>query len=162
MKIVTGLSYKYDYKGKWNTSAFVKHYMNHLEAYLDPEGGINYQDFSNTTSYWGGGWASTYFWGRHTQLRLSYEYALRLPTSRELFGSGDDIERRQLQSEPESSNNVNISVTANAVDLTDHRLTIDAAFNTEKSRTIFAARPTTTVGVPVHRTMVVYAIWVRT
>ena len=32
MKIVTGLSYKYDYKGKWNTSAFVKHYMNHLEA----------------------------------------------------------------------------------------------------------------------------------
>ena len=66
MKIVTGLSYKYDYKGKWNTSAFVKHYMNHLEAYLDPEGGINYQDFSNTTSYWGGGWASTYFGAAHT------------------------------------------------------------------------------------------------
>lgn len=128
MKIVTGLSYKYDYKGKWNTSAFVKHYMNHLEAYLDPEGGINYQDFSNTTSYWGGGWASTYFWGRHTQLRLSYEYALRLPTSRELFGSGDDIERGNSNLKPESSNNVNISVTANAVDLTDHRLTIDAAF----------------------------------
>mgnify|MGYP000223029936 FL=1 len=119
MKIVTGLSYKYDYKGKWNTSAFVKHYMNHLEAYLDPEGGINYQDFSNTTSYWGGGWASTYFWGRHTQLRLSYEYALRLPTSRELFGSGDDIERGNSNLKPESSNNVNISVTANAVDLTD-------------------------------------------
>ena len=88
MKLVTGLSYKYDYKGKWNTSAFVKHYLNHLEAYLDPNGGIDYQDFSNTTSYWGGGWASTYFWGQHTQLRLSYEYALRLPTSRELFGSG--------------------------------------------------------------------------
>lgn len=59
---------------------------------------------------------------------MSYEYALRLPTSRELFGSGDDIERGNSNLKPESSNNVNISVTANAVDLTDHRLTIDAAF----------------------------------
>lgn len=93
MKAVTGLSYKYDYKGKWNTSVFVKNYLNHLEAYLDPDGGSDYRDFSNTSSYWGGGLASTYFWGQHVQLRLSYEYALRLPTSRELFGTGDDIER---------------------------------------------------------------------
>lgn len=128
MKLVTGLSYKYDYKGKWNTSAFVKHYLNHLEAYLDPNGGIDYQDFSNTTSYWGGGWASTYFWGQHTQLRLSYEYALRLPTSRELFGSGDDIERGNSDLKPESSNNINVSVTTTPIDMNGHRLTVDAAF----------------------------------
>ena len=128
MKLVTGLSYKYDYKGKWNTSAFVKHYLNHLEAYLDPNGGIDYQDFSNTTSYWGGGLASTYFWGQHTQLRLSYEYALRLPTSRELFGSGDDIERGNSDLKPESSNNINVSVTTTPIDMNGHRLTVDAAF----------------------------------
>lgn len=128
MKLVTGLSYKYDYIGKWNTSAFVKHYLNHLEAYLDPNGGIDYQDFSNTTSYWGGGWASTYFWGQHTQLRLSYEYALRLPTSRELFGSGDDIERGNSDLKPESSNNINVSVTTTPIDMNGHRLTVDAAF----------------------------------
>lgn len=128
VKTVTGLSYKYDYKGIWNTSAFIKNYLNHLEAYLDPEGGSNYRNYSNTAAYWGGGWASTYFWGRHAQLRLSYEYALRLPTSRELFGSGDDIERGNSNLKPESSNNVNFSVTANPVDRADHRLTVDAAF----------------------------------
>lgn len=128
IKTVTGLSYKYDYKGIWNTSAFVKNYLNHLEAYLDPEGGSNYQNYSNTSSYWGGGLASTYFWGRHVQLRLSYEYALRLPTSRELFGSGDDIERGNSSLKPESSNNINLSVTASPIDLADHHLTVDAAF----------------------------------
>lgn len=128
MKAVTGLSYKYDYKGKWNTSVFVKNYLNHLEAYLDPDGGSNYQDFSNTSSYWGGGLASTYFWGQHVQLRLSYEYALRLPTSRELFGTGDDIERGNSSLKPETSNNINVSITASPIDVGNHRLTIDAAF----------------------------------
>lgn len=128
MKAVTGLSYKYDYKGKWNTSVFVKNYLNHLEAYLDPEGGSNYQNFSNTSSYWGGGLASTYFWGQHVQLRLSYEYALRLPTSRELFGTGDDIERGNSNLKPETSNNINVSITASPIDISNHRLTIDAAF----------------------------------
>ena len=56
MKAVTGLSYKYDYKGKWNTSVFVKNYLNHLEAYLDPDGGSDYRDFSNTSSYWAEVW----------------------------------------------------------------------------------------------------------
>ncbi len=128
MKAVTGLSYKYDYKGKWNTSVFVKNYLNHLEAYLDPDGGSDYRDFSNTSSYWGGGLASTYFWGQHVQLRLSYEYALRLPTSRELFGTGDDIERGNSSLKPETSNNINVGVTASPIDAGNHRLTIDAAF----------------------------------
>ena len=128
IKAVTGLSYKYDYKGKWNTSVFVKNYLNHLEAYLDPDGGSDYRDFSNTSSYWGGGLASTYFWGQHVQLRLSYEYALRLPTSRELFGTGDDIERGNSSLKPETSNNINVGVTASPIDAGNHRLTIDAAF----------------------------------
>ena len=128
MKAVTGLSYKYDYKGKWNTSVFVKNYLNHLEAYLDPDGGSDYRDFSNTSSYWGGGLASTYFWGQHVQLRLSYEYALRLPTSRELFGTGDDIERGNSGLKPETSNNINVGVTASPIDAGNHPLTIDAAF----------------------------------
>ena len=128
MKAVTGLSYKYDYKGKWNTSVFVKNYLNHLEAYLDPDGGSDYRDFSNTSSYWGGGLASTYFWGQHVQLRLSYEYALRLPTSRELFGTGDDIERGNSSLKPETSNNINVGVTASPIDAGNHRLTKDAAF----------------------------------
>ena len=128
MKAVTGLSYKYDYKGKWNTSVFVKNYLNHLEAYLDPDGESDYRDFSNTSSYWGGGLASTYFWGQHVQLRLSYEYALRLPTSRELFGTGDDIERGNSSLKPETSNNINVGVTASPIDAGNHRLTIDAAF----------------------------------
>ena len=61
-------------------------------------------------------------------MRLSYEYALRLPTSRELFGSGDDIERGNSDLKPESSNNINVSVTTTPIDMNGHRLTVDAAF----------------------------------
>ena len=127
VKATSGLSYKYDYRGIWNTSAFVKNYVNHLEAWLDPDGGSNYRDMSSTESYWGGGLATTYFIGKRLQLRLSYEYAYRLPTSRELFGSGDDIERGNATLKPETSNNVNLGVTVRPMDTPAHRLTIDAA-----------------------------------
>ena len=128
LKVVSGLSYKYDHQGQWNVSAFAKNYVNHLEAYLDPEGGSNYQHFASTESYWGGGFASTYFLGERTQARASYEYALRLPTSRELFGSGDDIERGNESLKPEKSNNVNIGATVTPLDRGGHRLSIDATF----------------------------------
>lgn len=127
-KTITGLSYKFDYKGIWNTSAFIKNYINHLEDFLDPDGDNIYEHFNSTQSYWGGGLASTYFLGKHVQLRLSYEYALRLPTSRELFGSGDDLEKGNSDLKPESSNNINLSTTVSPIDQDNHRLTIDAAF----------------------------------
>ena len=126
-KLVSGLSYKYDHRGIWNSSLFVKHYLNHLEAYLDPTGGNNPTEWTNTQSYWGGGLASTYFLGKNWQLRLSYEYALRLPTSRELFGTGDDIERGNATLKPEASNNLNLSVSATLLDYRKHRLTADLA-----------------------------------
>ena len=127
-KINTGLSYKFDYRNRWNTSVFVKNYLNHLEAYLTPEGETTARNFKSTDSYWGGGLATTYFIGQHIQLRASYEYAYRLPNSRELFGSGDDVERGNSSLKPEHSNNVNFSLTARPfAALSDHQLTVDLA-----------------------------------
>ena len=128
-KITTGLSYKFDYHDRWNTSVFVKNYLNHLEAYLTPDGETTARNFKSTDSYWGGGLATTYFLGQHIQLRASYEYAYRLPNSRELFGSGDDIERGNSNLKPEHSNNVNFSITARPFDQRSaHQLTVDLAF----------------------------------
>ena len=128
-KITTGLSYKFDYRDRWNTSVFVKNYINHLEAYLIPDGETTYRNVSSTDGYWGGGLATTYFLGQHIQLRASYEYAYRLPNSRELFGSGDDIERGNSKLKPEHSNNFNFSVTARPFTARSaHQLTVDLAF----------------------------------
>ena len=127
-KTVTGVSYKFDYNDIWNASVFVKNYINHLEAYIDPDGGADYRHYSDTQANWGGGLATTYFLNRDAQLRFSYEYALRLPTSRELFGSGDDLERGNTSLKPESSNNVNVSATVSPINVDGHRLTVDAAF----------------------------------
>lgn len=47
-KTVSGLSYKYDFRGVWNTSLFVKNYLNHLEAYVDPDGEFGPETVSST------------------------------------------------------------------------------------------------------------------
>lgn len=128
MKNVSGLSYKFDYRETWNTSIFVKNYLNRVEAYLDPEGGANYQYYQATNSYWGGGIASTYFWGRHVQVKFSYEHAYRLPTSKELFGSGDGIEIGTSDLKPEASDNLNAGVTVAPVNKNEHYLSLSASF----------------------------------
>lgn len=125
LKDISGLSYKYDHKGIWNTSVFVKNYLNHLEAYMDPEGGTNYRFYQRTLSYWGGGVAMTAFLGKHAQVKASYEHTYRLPSSKELFGSGDGIEVGSNTLRPEVSDNYNIGITVNPVDNRVHRWSID-------------------------------------
>ena len=130
-KTVSGLSYKYDFRDIWNTSFFVKNYVNHLEAYVDPDGEFGpetTQFYTNTKSYWGGGLATTVFVGKHVQLKASYEHAYRLPTSSEMFGSADGLEVGQANLKPEQSDNYNLGVTANPIDNAVHRLTLDASF----------------------------------
>lgn len=129
LKDVTGLSYKYNYEDKWNLSGFVKNYLNYSEAYMDPTGqGVtaNYRVYSATKMYWGGGFAGTWFVNGASQIRMSYEHALRLPTSRELFGDGDGIEEGDNNLKPESSDNYNLGATFRPVDNGTHSLSIDA------------------------------------
>lgn len=129
LKDVTGLNYKYDHNGRWNVSGFVKNYMNYLEAYLDPTGediASNYRNHSATKMYWGGGFAGTWFANEQIQLKASYEHALRLPTSRELFGDGDGIEQGTTNLKPENSDNYNLGITVHPISNPVHSLTVDA------------------------------------
>lgn len=123
LKNVSGLSYRYDWKDRLNVSAFAKNYLNYLEAYIDPEGGANYSHYRSTMSYWGAGSALTWFAGKRMQVKASYEHSYRLPTSKELFGSGDGIEVGSATLKPESSDNFNLGFSADIVDLKDHSLT---------------------------------------
>lgn len=130
VKNTSGLSYKYDYKGVWNTSIFAKNYMNHMKGYMDPdgdEGPLEYDNYSGTNSYWGGGLATTLFLTTATQLKLSYEHTYRLPTSRELFGSGDGLESGSNRLKPESSDNINLGVSVMLVNNETNKLFVDGS-----------------------------------
>lgn len=122
MKNVSGLGYSYDMKGKFNASAFVKNYLNYLEAYIDPEGGTDYRHYRSTLSYWGAGIAATWFISGNLQLKASYEHSYRLPSSKELFGSGDGIEVGTPTLKPEASDNCNLGFSADILDTGDHTL----------------------------------------
>lgn len=124
-KNVSGISYKYNHNDVWNISAFIKNYLNNIQAYLDYKGDKNYKKYTSTQSYWGGGMASTYFISPDIQLKASYEHAYRLPTSKEYFGSGDGIEVGNTDIRPESSDNVNLGITFAAINRNGHNLTTD-------------------------------------
>ena len=127
-KTITGLSYKYDHNDIWNTSVFVKNYLNYQQAYMIPENETEYRFYDATQSYWGGGAAMTLFLGKRTQLKASYEHTYRLPTSKELFGSGDGLELGTNTLRPESSDNYNIGAAFRPVSNTIHQWSVDMTF----------------------------------
>lgn len=127
-KDITGFSYKYDYKGIWNTSVFVKNYLNYQQAYMIPEGETTYRFYHNTNVYWGGGFALTTFLSKKLQVKVSYEHTYRLPTSKELFGSADGLEVGTNTLRPEASDNYNIGTTLSLLENPVHRWNVDATF----------------------------------
>ena len=72
--------------------------------------GSNYVRTSRTVSSWGYGAAGTCFLLEGLQAKLSYERAYRLPTIEEMFGD-EDLESGQISLRPESSHNVNFSLS---------------------------------------------------
>lgn len=134
MKDVLGLSYRYSHGELWNAIVFAKSYLNYLESYLDPEGGTDYQRLSSFDTYWGGGVAATWFVSPVVQVKASYEHALRLPTSRELFGTGDGIELGTADLKPENSDNVNLGALLHPLRSGRHDLTFDVALSLRNVR----------------------------
>ena len=106
-KSVLGLSYQYQSE-KWNTTAFYKCYWNDVHAFYTSQQNRSLGTFSYQTIASGYGLASTYRFGKGLQLKASVENALRLPTSRELFGIGDGIEAQNPSLRPERSWNLNL------------------------------------------------------
>lgn len=110
-KNITGLSYRLMPTDRWNLSAFGKYYRQYVAGPMaEDDTGSNYVRTDRTVSSWGYGAAGTYFVLDGLQAKLSYERAYRLPTIEEMFGD-EDLESGQISLRPESSHNVNFSLS---------------------------------------------------
>ena len=113
-KNIAGLSYRLMPSEKWNLSVFGKHYNSYSEGTVQLNDNNVGSDtrVSQSVSSFGYGAAGTYFLGKAIQLKLSYEKALRMPSTQELFGDGD-LEAGKADLKPERSDNVNLSASYN-------------------------------------------------
>lgn len=113
-KNIAGLSYRLMPSEKWNLSVFGKHYNSYSEGKVQLSDNNVGSDtrVSQSVSSFGYGAAGTYFLGKAIQLKLSYEKALRMPSTQELFGDGD-LEAGKADLKPERSDNMNLSASYN-------------------------------------------------
>jgi len=132
-KNVLGITYRFDYSPRWNTSIFFKHYSQYSKAFAVVTDNIESPTFSDygwreeifkTSGY---GFATTYFISKDLQLRTSYEHGVRVPTTNELFGNMNDL-TGNISLKPESSENVNLGLIYNTQWDKTHFVTVDAGF----------------------------------
>ncbi|MFI3320137.1 MAG: TonB-dependent receptor [Rikenellaceae bacterium] len=110
-KSVTGLSYMYNFRDRFNAQGFGKYYTQSNDgATYDTEG--NRTERNEKNGYLGYGAAGTVFFLNGFQGKFSYEKSYRLPTTTELFGDSD-LELGNVGLDPESSDNFNINLTYN-------------------------------------------------
>lgn len=97
---------------RWQTSYFVKNYINSLTIRQRDNftiTGSDKIDTDATKSYWGAGVGSRYSFSSPFALKGSYEHSVRLPLSRELLGNGTTV-YPNLALRPEASNNYNLGL----------------------------------------------------
>lgn len=97
---------------KWQTSYFIKDYINSLSIKQTDNftiTGSDQIDRNKTKSYWGAGIGSRYSVCDPFAVKGSYEHSVRLPLSRELLGNGTTV-YPNLTLSPETSNNYNLGL----------------------------------------------------
>lgn len=128
LKNVSGFSYRYQYKDKWNATAFTKMYSQKvtgpLESTTSNTNTSTYNERSKNYQTTGYGMAGTYFL-KNLQLKLSVEKAFRLPTEDELFGD-EVLEIGNVALQAEQSMNYNIGFRLNKSLNDDHAIYVDA------------------------------------
>lgn len=110
-KQISGLSYRLTPSERWDVTLFGKHYRQYNRGPVSQsaDGVGDYVNREHTTSAWGYGAAGSWFALRSLQVKLSYEKALRLPTTDELFGD-EDLEAGRSDLRPERSDNCNLNL----------------------------------------------------
>ncbi|MCM1218408.1 MAG: TonB-dependent receptor [Muribaculaceae bacterium] len=109
------LSFTYSqsfFNQRWQTSYFVKDYINSLSIKQTDDitiTGVDKIDTDVTKNYWGAGIGSRYMFFEPAAIKASYEHSVRLPLSRELLGNGTTV-YPNLALRPETSNNYNLGV----------------------------------------------------
>ncbi len=119
-KNILGLGYRYDINDKFNATAFLKQYNQHVisnnvvATYHADQQAYTYDITNRKGDYSKSGYgvAGTYFLLKNLQLKASYERAYRLPENNELFG--DEVnEASNPDLKPENSHNLNVGATYN-------------------------------------------------
>ena len=111
MKNITGLQYRFAPSQSWNLSAFAKYYALAVSGPVATDANATtFVATSRSSDALGYGLATTYFLTPELQAKLSYERAYRLPTIEEMFGD-EDLEMGEIGLRPESSDNVNLSIS---------------------------------------------------
>ena len=112
-KHILALTYSQSFfNRKWQTSYFVKDYINALSIKQADDiviTGSDKIDKNNVKSYWGAGVGSRYSVCEPLSVKGSYEHSVRLPLSRELLGNGTTV-YPNLALSPETSNNYNLGI----------------------------------------------------
>ena len=113
MKHILSLTYSQNFfDRKWQTSYFVKDYINSLSIKQTDDltiTGSDKIDRNKVTNYWGAGIGSRYALCEPFAVKASYEHSVRLPLSRELLGNGTTV-YPNLALNPETSNNYNLGL----------------------------------------------------
>ncbi|MDE7419908.1 MAG: TonB-dependent receptor, partial [Muribaculaceae bacterium] len=113
---------------KWQTSYFVKDYINALSIEQSDDftiTGSDQIDKKNSKSYWGAGIGTRYTIWEQLAVKGSYEHSVRLPLSRELLGNGTTV-YANLALTPETSNNYNFGVFGTWMADDDNQLSYEA------------------------------------
>lgn len=110
-KHILSLTYSQSFfDARWQTSYFVKDYINSLSIRQSDDiviTGSDKIDKDKTKNYWGAGVGSRFTLCDPFAVKGSYEHSVRLPLSRELLGNGTTI-YPNLTLNPETSNNYNL------------------------------------------------------
>ena len=114
-KNIVGLSYRYMPNTKFNFTAFGKQYHQYVSGPAATTAAQDtYVKSSRSVDAFGYGAAGTWFMPLGFQMKASYEKAYRLPTIEEMFGD-EDLEVGDMSLKPESSHNVNLNLSYNAI-----------------------------------------------
>jgi len=128
-KNILGASYLYNIERRLALSAFGKFYN------VGVRGPINvsttttatYEEQFRAYRTWGYGLAATVFALRDLQMKASFERACRLPTENELFGD-ESLETGDASLKPETSRNINLNISYDAVIQREHTIIAEAGF----------------------------------
>ena len=108
---VNGLEYELlAFNNKLQNIAFVKNYWQDLGVEVEVSNGPGTSTSSRQVNEWGVGNGLRYRFTDRLMMKATYENAIRLPRSDEVFGDGQLV-LKNLELEPEQSHNVNVEFT---------------------------------------------------
>ncbi len=111
-KYVAGLSYSFNnLNKKLNNTIFVKQYNYKIKGTETDPTGVNTKRVESKEDYTSFGLASTFRFTKYSQLKLSFEKAIRFPENLEILGNGIEI-LTNINLKPETSHNLNIGYRA--------------------------------------------------